>query len=158
MNRNVTIWTVVMTLTPMLLLGCTDKDPAEDDDEEPALILGNPTDTDGFSPYVSGGEMICNPGTTSPDTLNVVVQVGDPQGSDTIDSDGIFAAYDSSGEPEFDDLLMPCNTSGVCTAGFTVTTYPGLDCSSAVDYTFFATVYDEEGNVSEPVEIPYNGR
>lgn len=156
MNRNALIWTILLPVT--LLLGCGDKAEEDEDEEEPALNLGNPTDTDGFSPYIIDGQMICNPGTTSPDTLNVVVQASDPQGSDTLDSNGIFAAYDSSGEAVFDDLLMPCNGSGECTAGFTVTTYPGLDCSSASSHTFFATVVDEEGNYSEPGAVSYAGR
>lgn len=151
MNRYAVIWLALG------LLACGGE-PLEDDDEEPGLILSNPTDTDGFSPYVSDGEMICNPGTTSPDTLNVVVRAGDPQGSDTLDSDGRLSGYAASGDAVFEDLLMPCNTSGECTAGFTINDYAGLDCDSAWDYTFYARVMDEEGNVSEPGVVEYTGQ
>ena len=151
MMKNRLIWLVVAAV------GCGGP-TWEDDDEEPALILTNPNDSDGISPYIVSGEMICNPGSTSPDTLNIVVSANDPQGVDTIDSDGGMTALDSSGEVLFEDLLMPCNSSGQCTAGFTVNEYSGLDCSSAWDYTFTARVWDEEGNVSEPGEITYTGR
>ena len=153
MNRYAVIWLA------MGLLACGGEPLDDDDDDEaPGLNLNNPTDTDGFSPYVIDGEMICNPGSTSPDTLNVVVQAGDPQGADTLDSDGSLSGYSASGDAVFEGLLMPCNASGDCTAGFTVNDYPGLDCDSAWDYTFYATVMDEEGNVSEPGEVDYTGQ
>lgn len=151
MNRYAVIWLAAG------LFACGGE-PLEDDDEEHALVLTNPDDTDGFSPYVIEGEMICNPGSTSPDTLNIVVRAGDPQGTDTLDSDGSLSGYAASGEALFEGLLMPCNTSGDCTAGFTINDYPGLDCDSAWDYAFFATVMDEEGNVSEPGEVTYTGQ
>ena len=142
-----------------LLVACGGQPLDEDDDDDGGgLSIDNPADGDGISPFIIDGEMICNPGTTSPDTLNVVVSAGDPQGADTLDSDGWFNAYSSSGEVFIDALLMPCSTSGQCTAGFTVTDYPGLDCSSAYDYTFTAVVMDEEGNVSSPGEVRYTGR
>ena len=152
MNRHGVIWLVVG------LLGCSGSALEDDDDDEVGLTLTTTTDTDGFSPYIIEGEMICNPGSTSPDTLNIIVRASDPQGADTLDSDGGLYAYDSSGDVVFEDLLMPCNTSGDCTAGFTVTTYSGLDCDSAWDHEFYAMVVDEEGNPSELGEVNYTGR
>ncbi len=143
------------------LVGCSGSTSTDDDDDDNTLSFWDTgTEVDPDLPIVESGELICNPGTTSPDTLNAIVKANDPQGTDTLDpTGGALACYDSAGEVVFDDMLLVCSDSGDCTAGWTVTTYAGVDCDSAgTDYTFMATVMDEDGNVSLPVEIPYTGR
>lgn len=156
MNRNALFTHPLIVILALGVVGCGGT--FEDDDDEVGLTLSQTGDSDGFSPYIIDGEMICNPGTTSPDALNVIVKAGDPQGTDTLDRDGTLSAYDGSGDPLFEDFLMPCNTSGDCTAGFTVDEFNGLDCSSAGSFTFYAVVMDEEGNYSEPGQVQYSGR
>lgn len=79
------------------------------------------------------------------------ITADDPQGADTLESffEGITVL---SGDAEVARYSMVCTQDGACTASWNETEH-GVLCSDATSYTISASVVDDEGNWSEPMEV-----
>ena len=144
----------------LLAPGCGDKAEEEDDDDEGGSIwVEDPDAADPNAPVIQDADAWCYyHDTGDPRYIWVAaLDVSDPQGTDTIQAffTGV-TVFDSSGAEMFTESLT-CG-DGACTGTWRQDSYSPdiMYCSDASDYTLEFIIYDEEGNVSEPVTV--NGR
>lgn len=160
--RRALIYAVLPLISLTLACGGGDKD--EDDDFSDDTAGGGSGgegsgegsgSSDGVSPSILEADAWCYLHDTG-DTAYFWVAaatVDDPQGVTTVESlqpDDAVKIY--SGDAEVSSQPMVCNSDGACTASFNADQV-GVSCTNATSYTFSITVIDEDGNVSEAVEV-----
>jgi hypothetical protein len=146
----------------VLAFGCNrDKDDDNDDDtggssNDGGFGGGNDGGTgggDADAPEVEALDAWCYQHNTGDEAYFWIATVtaDDPQGADTLESffEGITV---SSAGTEVARYSLVCTQDGACTASWNETEH-GVLCSDATSYTISASVIDDEGNWSEPMEV-----
>jgi hypothetical protein len=159
---------LALGLTGLTLTACGDKDDdSGTGDETDGTTDGADGAADGAdgasdgadgtssaAPSIDEGRVVCVPPTSGPEAIVVEVQVGDPQGADTLAS-GTFKAT-NGGTVLFDDVALVCSPTGACTASIRSEDY-GTSCADGPSVTWEVEMVDEDGNSSGWVSVAWEG-
>ena len=140
------------------LVACNGNKVEEDDDDGNNSIFDDTgaDDTGGFNdpeaPVIEVADAWCYLHKTGDQAYFWVanLEVDDPQGQDTIESFYEGVTVLSSDTELFSEYLV-CG-DGECTASWAESQY-GMACGNAESYTLRFQLTDEDGNLSEPVEV-----
>ncbi len=133
-----------------------DADADTDADADADADTDSDTDVDPDAPVIASADAWCYEAGDKDTWFQwmAVCEADDPQGADTLaafDMDNSWVSVESGGS-EVASYTLVCGDKGECTATFTEEADDVL-CANATSYTLIFQVADEDGNVSQTVEV-----
>jgi hypothetical protein len=113
------------------------------------------TGAEARAPWIASGMWTCVPADTDGSVVVAEVEARDPQGEDSIAVQGLVETYYHEDGGASGSFPLVCDDEGDCSGSVRTLDLFGDSCPQDLAWVAYATVYDVDGNPSEPYPLTW---